>query len=77
MKDLRYKKQYKGEDEWMEITYDQALDTVLGSYIDSPEVRSMLDTANWIPCRFSTIAVSEIKNGREMILMPGLTCVTP
>ncbi len=50
-----YRKCFKGSDEWKEISYDDALHTLLGSYKDNDEVRSLLNGNNMIPCAFSFI----------------------
>ena len=61
---MKYLKQFKGYDDMKEISYEEALRTVLGSYRDNAEVRSWLTDINavpWknkaIPCRFSIIHV--------------------
>ena len=54
---IKYRKQYKGENEWIDITYEDALRTVLGSYVDNEEVRAMLTYSNQIPCMASFIQV--------------------
>ena len=60
-----------------ELNYEEALGIVLGTYKDNDMTRDMLTVPNWIPCRFSTIAVKEEKDGRMMTLMPGYVCDVP
>lgn len=54
-----YKKRFKGEDEWQEITKEEALRTLLGSYMDCTEVRDLLEGENCIPTMFAEILVSK------------------
>ena len=56
---IKYRKQFKGTDEEIDITYEEALHTVLGSYKDNEEVRAMLTVSNEINCMFSIIHVIE------------------
>lgn len=56
---MLYFKQYMGELKWKEITREEALDTILGSYKDNEEVRSFLDTPGEYPCMFSFIRVEK------------------
>ena len=69
-----YRKRYKGNINWKEVSYDEALFTVLGTYNDTPEVRSMLTIGNYIPCQYSEIRVL---TDDGMTAMPGLTCLIP
>ena len=54
---MKYLKCFKGKDEWKEVTYEKALDTVLGSYKDNAEVRNLLQVEGEIPCMFAVIKV--------------------
>lgn len=54
---MRYYKTYHGEDQENEITYDEALQTLLGTYNDNDITRDMLKEPNAIPCMCSTITV--------------------
>ena len=54
---MKYLKKFKNKDEWFEVTYEKALDTVLGSYNDCEDIRDLLQTAGEIPCMFSFIKV--------------------
>lgn len=69
---MKYVKQYKDGSAPFEITYEEALNTVLGSYKDNDEVRSMLTITNRIPCMFSEIIVYE---GDKMPPKSGLCCL--
>lgn len=72
MSKFEYFKQFKGKSERTEITYDQALDVVLGSWNDTDLVRDMLLTPNRIDCRFSVITVEEVSDdGNRRVLMAG------
>lgn len=62
---MKYLKLFAGSDAWKEITYDEALDTVLGSYQDNDEVRDMLGTPNRIRCQYSEIAV--VPDGNHVV----------
>lgn len=78
MKNLRfYRREYgSGKDE--EVTYEQALHIVLGTYRDCDMTMDMLTRGNYIPCQFSEIVVTEVQeNGMEMYLMPGFECFVP
>lgn len=54
-----YRKRFKGEDEWIEITKENALHVILGSYKDNEEVRGFLEEEGTIPCMFSEIRISK------------------
>lgn len=55
---MKYLKQFKEPDaEWKEVTYEEALDTLLTSYKDNDITRYMLSVENEIPCMFSYIKV--------------------
>jgi len=56
----QFLKRYYTEDQPHEVTYEEALDTVLASYRDSKEVRSWLDRESKIECAYSEITVHEI-----------------
>ena len=73
----KYFKKYDGEDEWKEITYDEALTTLLGTYRDNDMTRDMLETANYIPCRYSTVEVKEVTEHGLIVLMAGLQNMLP
>ena len=45
--------------EWVEITREQALDTLLTSYKDNQLTRDFLDMVGEYPCMFSYIKVTE------------------
>lgn len=54
-----YKKRFKGEDDWTEITKDEALDTIFGTYSDSDAVRAILEVEGIIPCIYSDILIAK------------------
>ena len=57
---LKYLKRYKSPDaEWQEISKNDALITLLGSYKNNSMTREMLDHTNEIPCAYSDIKVVE------------------
>ena len=68
------KRWYKDNAEWEEVTYQKALDTVLSTFNDNAEVRSMLTIGNYIPCRYSEIRVYDDKG---MTALPGQTYLFP
>ena len=75
---LKYYRRLHDRDTWEEITYEKALHIVLGTYKDNDVTRDMLQTANWIGCRWSTVKVTSItEDGHEMVRMPGLYNMTP
>lgn len=67
---LRYYKRYNGENSEQEISYEQALDTVLGTFEDDDATRDMLTVQNYIVCMVSTIRVDDPDNPLKP--MPGL-----
>lgn len=59
-KNMIYFKRFKEPDaEPKEVTYDEALKTLLGSYLDNEDVRGLLDYPNTIKCMFSILYVVE------------------
>lgn len=54
---MKYLKRYADEESWHEISYEEALYTVLSNYKDNAEVRSWLTKENEIRCLFSDIKV--------------------
>ena len=74
-----YKKKFHNSDEWVEITYDEALDTMLGSWKDNDMTRDMLTIPNYIYCQDSIIDVREKpkKDGTQLVLMAGLYNMLP
>jgi len=54
---MKYMKKFKAEDNWFEVSREDALRAILGTYRDNLEVRSMLSIPNCIPCVFSEIRV--------------------
>lgn len=70
---LKYFKRYHTGGKADEITYEQALNTLLNDYRDNDMTRDMLTIPNNIRCTFSWVYVEEDKgDGMRMCLMPGL-----
>lgn len=74
---LKYFKRYYDKEERKEITYDEALDTLLTTYRDNDMTRDMLSTVNNIQCRFSTVYVEDHSTKIPMVLMSGLWNMLP
>ena len=72
---LRYYKRFKGEDTEKEITREDALRTLLGTYRDNDMTRDMLTVQNYIETRFSFIRVDDPENPLKP--MPGLWNILP
>lgn len=61
-----------------EITYEKALDILLGTWKDNDMTRDMLTIPNWINCQFSIIAVEKhCGDGDITVLMAGLANEIP
>ena len=69
-----YRKKFKSVPEWEEVSYEEALRTVLGTYKDNDEVRSMLTIGNYIHCMYSDIQVFD-DNGNTA--KSGQYCLIP
>lgn len=74
---LRYFKRYHGEEARKEITYDEALNTLLTTWKDNEMTRDMLSIPNNIQCRFSTVYVEDHSGKMPMVLMAGLYNILP
>lgn len=74
---LKYFKRYQGKEERKEISYAEALDTLLTTYRDNQMTRDMLSIPNNIQCRFSTVYVEDYSGPRPMVLMSGLFNMLP
>lgn len=61
MMKMVYRKRYADSDEWNDVTYEQALSTLLTTYKDNDITREMLTVEGIIPCRFSDIEVCVAK----------------
>lgn len=72
---LKYYKRMKDEDKEQEITYDEALRTLLGTWRDSDLTRDMLTIQNYIECRCSWIRVDDPSTTMKPI--PGLWNLAP
>lgn len=75
--DMVYERKMADSDEWERITYDEALNTVLGTFRDNDMTRDMLTIPNWIQCQYSTIEVKEPIEGTFEVLMAGLVNQIP
>ena len=54
---MKYTRRYYDKDEWEDVTYDDALFSLVGTLGASPAAVSMLKVGNHIPCRFAEIRV--------------------
>ena len=70
---MKYEKKFYDEEEWKEITYEEALDTLLTTFLDNEMTRSMLTIPNWITCRCSVVQVSD----HGMVAQAGLENLVP
>ncbi len=80
MNNLRYFKKYIDSDEKKEITYEEALKTLLTTYRDTDITHDMLTIVNRINCRYSTVTVELIDEDdpfNHMVLMAGMYNMTP
>ena len=71
---MKYLKKMKSSERWVEVGYNEALNSVLGTYKDNPATRSMLTIGNYIPCVYADIRVFD-DNG--MTAMAGLYNLLP
>lgn len=70
---MKYFKRYHGKEERLEISEEEALDTLLTTYRDNDMTRDMLTIPNNIFCRYSTVYVEDDSDPRfTMVLMSGL-----
>ena len=74
---LVFEKQFHGKEETKEITYMDALKTLLGTYLDSDLTHDWLKVPNRIPCAFSTIYVLKIVDGKRVVPMTGMEFCVP
>lgn len=77
---LRYYKVRRGEKmNWREpISYEEALNIMLGSWKDNDMTRDMLILPNRIQCMYSEIGVEEVtEDGHVFCSMPGLYNLLP
>ena len=75
---LKYFKRYHTKEDRAEITYDEALDTLLTTYWYNDMTRDLLSIPNNIWCRFSTVYVEDPKGDGDIeVLMPGLHTMLP
>lgn len=71
---MKYRKRNRETGEWSDITYDEALSILLGTWKDNEMTRSMLTIPNNIQCMFSDIFV---QGDDGMVLMSGLWNIVP
>lgn len=69
---LKYFKRMHGDSHREEITHEQALKTLLGTYRANDMTRDMLTIPNNIYCRYSTVYVEDHSGKMAMVLMAGL-----
>lgn len=75
---MKYFKKSKGVNTpRVEVTYEEALRTVLGSFRDNDMTRDMLTIPNNIFCAFSYIYVEDDTTTPHMVLMSGLWNMLP
>ena len=61
-----------------EISYEQALHILLGTFKDCDMTRDLLTVVNRIQCMYSTVEVEKItEDGMHMVLMAGLANELP
>lgn len=72
---LKYYKRMKDEDTEVEISYDEALRTLLGTWRDTDLTRDMLTIQNYIECQFSWIRVDDPNTTMKPI--PGMWNLAP
>lgn len=61
----------------VEVSYDEALNVLLGTFRDNDMTRDMLTIPNNIQCRYSTIYVEDHSGKMPMVLMSGLFNMLP
>ena len=71
---MKFVKQFNDKHESFEVTYEEALNTLLSTYKDNEITRSMLTIGNYIPCRCSSIRVYD-EDG--LTAAPGLQNLVP
>lgn len=54
---MKYLKLLNGTENWKEVSYTEALDTLLTTYKDNDITREMLTIPGEIPCKLSFIRV--------------------
>lgn len=74
---LVFFKRFHTKDEWKEVSYEKALDSVLVDYKDCDAIRDMLTIPNRIRARFATIEVRDVTEDGVKCLMPGLAFLAP
>lgn len=74
---MKYYKIIKSAGKREEITYEEALRTVLGTFRDNDMTRDMLTIPNNINCQFSFVYVEDDTHKPPMVLMAGLWNMLP
>jgi len=75
---LKYFRKRHDEAEYTEVSYEEALHSLLTTFKDNDITRDWLTVANYLPYRFGVISVHECYgNGYEMTLMAGLSHMSP
>lgn len=75
---LKYYRRYGIDETWEEITYEQALRSLISTYKDNDMTRDMLTIPNRIVYRFGEIEVKEhCDDGKVFVLAPGLSHALP
>lgn len=74
---MRYYKVLKSVGQREEVTYEEALRTVLGTFRDNDMTRDMLTVPNNINCQFSWVYVEDDSKKPTMVLMAGLWNMLP
>lgn len=75
---LKYYKRMKDEDKREEISHDEALNVLFGSFRDNDMTRDMLTIPNRIICQFSEIEVVDDRGNNDIrVLMAGLCNMLP
>ena len=75
---LKYYKRMKDEDKREEISHDEALNVLLGSFRHNDMTRDMLTIPNRIICQFSEIEVVDDRGNNDIrVLMAGLCNMLP
>ena len=70
--ELRYYKKMKYNGRLREVSYKEALNSVLGTFRDNDMSRDMLTIPNSIDCRYAWIYVKDYSTNPPKVLMAGL-----
>jgi len=72
MNTLRYFKKMKPDGKRIEVSYDEALSSLRGTFRYNDMTRDMLTIPNNIDCRYAWIYVEQETEHGNMCLMPGI-----